>query len=159
MIRLILIAIGIFIIWVLFLSKFNKKKKIAVCVAALAICIAGLWFDQSSRTPKENIISKSELVDCGVSAKHSYRTNFDIEFCLRNLSTSATARRVAMSFVALDCIDGSCEELQVMTKEVPLSLAPETEITLEENISFDKVDASSETVVWVAKVMSVKALD
>lgn len=159
MIRLILVAIGVFIIWVLFLSGFNKRQKISICIAALLICIAGLWFDQSSQTPRENVMSISELEDCGVNSKYSYRTNFDIEFCLRNSSLTATAKRLGMSFIALNCVAGNCEELQVVNKDVSLSLEPETQITMKENLSFDKVDTTSETVVWVVKVNSIKALN
>lgn len=159
MIRLILVAIGIFIVWVLFLSGFSKRQKIIICLAALLICVAGMWFEQSSQTPKEGVISLSEIVDCGVTSKHSYRTNYDIEFCLRNNSLSATAKRVAISFAALNCEAGNCEEIQVINKDVALSLEPEQQITRTENLNFDKVEESLESVVWIAKVVSVKALD
>ena len=159
MIRLILLALGLFLLWVLFLSGFNKRQKISISVIALFISIACLWFDQASQTPRENLMSVEELEDCGVSSNHSYRTNFDIEFCLRNTSLTATAKRLAISFIALDCIDGNCEELQVVTKDISLSLEPESQLRLKENLSFDKVDISSETVVWVVKVNSIKALN
>lgn len=159
MIRLILVVIGLFILWVLFLSEFSKRQKISVCIAALLMCIVGLWVDQSSQTPRENIILVAEIEDCGVSSKYSYRTNFDIEFCLLNSSLTATAKRLAMSFIALNCVDGNCQELQIINKDVSLSLEPETQITLKENLSFDKVGVSLESVVWVVKVNSVKALN
>lgn len=158
MIRLILVAIGIFIVWVLFLSQFTRQQKIIICTVSLLVCVAGLWFDQSSHTPKEGLISVNEMENCGVNAKHSYRTNFDIELCLRNLSENATAKRVSISYTALNCVAGNCEELQVVNRDIALSLAPQLQLILSDNLNFDHVDPSLETVVWVAKVNSIKAL-
>ncbi len=159
MIRLILVAIGGFIVWVLFLSEFSKRQKIIICLAALLFCIVGTWFEQSSQTPKEGVISTSELVDCGVTSKHSYRTNYDVAFCLRNTSLTATAKRVAMSFSVLKCEAGNCEEIQVINKDVALSLEPDEQVILVENLNFDEVEPSLDSIVWIAKAVSVKALD
>jgi len=158
MIRLILVAIGILIIWVLFLSKFNKQKKIIICITSLLVCIVAVWFDQYSQTPKEGVMRVNELEDCGVSSNHSYRTNYDIEFCLRNLSLISTAKRVSISFTALNCAAGDCQEVQVIRKDVSLSLEPESQVTLQENLNFDQVERPANNVVWLARVDSVKAV-
>ena len=159
MIRLILLAVGAFIVWVLFLSEFTKQQKITICIAALLICTAAMWFEQSSQTPKDGVMSVSELADCGVRSKHTYRTNFDIQFCLRNNSSGATAKRIAMSFVAMSCESGNCQEIQVINKDLGLSLEPQEQVTLTENLNFDKVEPALDSVVWIAKVVAVKALD
>ena len=77
---------------------------------------------------------------------------------MRNLSLTSTAKRVTISFTALDCAAGDCEEVQVIRKDVSLSLEPESQVTLQENLNFDQVKRPADNVVWLARVDSVKAV-
>ena len=115
MIRLIILALGVFLIWMLFYSGFSKQRRIIVSVVAMVVGILGLWLEQRGETPRSGRMPVSELVSCGVSGKHSYRTNFDIEFCLENKSERATVKRVGLRFVAKQCIRGECSDVQEIT--------------------------------------------
>ena len=158
MIRLVLLALAVFLSWVLFVSEFNKRQKITICVIAVMVTIFALWFEQSGQTPKDDLIAVSEIVDCGVRAEHSYRTNFDIEFCITNIAAQATAIRISIDFSALDCESGDCVEFQTVNKVVRVTLAPGESTTLTESLDFDQVDESVENIVWSTKIISVKAL-
>jgi len=69
MIRLIIIAIGLFILWVLFLSSFEKRRKIIIAIAAVVVLIAGLILDGWGKKPRSNIVNIDQIEVCGVTAK------------------------------------------------------------------------------------------
>ncbi|MBT8114325.1 MAG: hypothetical protein KJP04_03035 [Arenicella sp.] len=129
-----------------------------ISLLAIALCAAGLWLEQRGETPRAGRMAVAELVECGVNGKHSYRTNFDIQFCLQNNSSQATVKRVALKFVALQCDLGDCREVQAVSKELACDLAPSERITLTENINFKMVDPLDENVVWSVQPTSVKAV-
>lgn len=158
MIRLIILALGTFLIWMLFFSGFSKQRRIVVSVLAIVVSAAGLWLEQRGETPRGGRMLTTELVSCGVSGKHSYRTNFDIEFCLENQSARATVKRVGLKFVAKQCIRGECREVQSISKELSLDLAPAERSTQTENINFSMIDPLDKSVVWSVQTDSVKAV-
>jgi len=158
MIRLIILALGIFIIWVLFVSGFSKQRKIIISVFAVLISIAGLWFEQWGEVPKDNLISVSQVVDCGVTGAHSYRTNYSIRFCLQNNATDATLKRAKISFSALNCESGECREIESVIKEIPLDVAPRASATMVESLSFNKLESTNDTIVWTVTPVKVKGV-
>lgn len=158
MIRLIILALGVFLIWMLFFSGFSKQRRVIVSVLAIVVCVAGLWLEQRGETPRSGRMPVSELVDCGVSGKHSYRTNFDIEFCLENQSARATVKHVGLKFMAMQCEHGDCREVQTITKRLTINLAPSQRSTQTENINFSMIDPLDESVVWRVQTDSVKAV-
>jgi len=121
------------------------------------IAITALWLEQKGQMLKSNLIQVSQIADCGVSGTHSYRTNFDIQFCLQNNSPNAILKRIGVDFSALRCVKGNCEGLQTVNKELPVNLAPGARQTFVENFSFSNVEPSAENVVWTATLVSVLA--
>lgn len=158
MIRLILLPLAVFLSWVLFVSEFDKRKKIIISVVALVVTIFAMWFEQSGQVPKDDLLTVQDIVDCGVQAEHSYRTNYDVEFCLTNTGARATATRINVDFLALSCEEGDCTEIQAVNREVRLSLAPGESATMSENLDFNQLSEANENHVWSIRVVSVKAL-
>jgi len=116
------------------------------------------WFEQSGQVPKDNLLTAQDIVDCGVQGEHSYRSNYDIEFCLTNTSDHATATRINIDFMALNCEQGDCSEVQTVNREVRLSLVPGESKTAVENLDFNLLGEVTENLVWSIRVVSVKAL-
>jgi len=159
MIRLIIIAIGLFIIWVLFFSGFEKRRKIILAIVAVVLLIAGLILDGWGKNPRSNIVNINELSVCGVTAQHSYRSNFNLEICLQNNSNTGAVKRVALVISAADCSAGElCTELQNVTRDFPIDLASDTKLVVEQNLAFDKVSPDNKTVKWSVQPVSVKAV-
>lgn len=159
MIRLIIIALGLFIIWVLFLSNFEKRRKIIMAIAAVIVLIAGLVFDGWGKKPRSNVVNIDQVAVCGVTAKHSYRSNFDLEICLQNNASEGTVKRIALVVSAADCpANGLCTELQNVTRDFPIELASGNKIMVAQNLSFDQVKPDSQSVQWSVSPVSVKAV-
>lgn len=158
MIRLIILVLGIFLIWLLFYSNFSKQRRVVISLLAVTACVLGLWLEQRGESPRAGRMAVSELVQCGVTGTHSYRTNFDIKFCLQNNSPAATVKRVALDFTALKCSQGDCREVQVVSRELACDLSPAARISLTENINFKLVDPLDKTIVWKVQPTSVKAI-
>jgi len=159
MIRLIIIAIGLFILWVLFLSSFEKRRKIIIAIAAVVVLIAGLILDGWGEKPRSNIVNIDQIEVCGVTAKHSYRSSFDLDICLQNNANQGTVKRIALVVSAADCpANGLCTELQNVTRDFPIELDSGSKITVEQNLSFDQVKRDSQTVQWSVEPVSVKAV-
>lgn len=157
MIRLLIIALGIFLIWVMFFSKFPKQRKIVITLVAIVLAVIGLWFEQKGESLKSDLVQLSDVVDCGATGKHSYRTNFDIEFCLQNNSVNATLKRITIDFKALDCIDGACQDKQTVQKTIRLDLSPGEKETYSENLNFPSVDSDDQNIVWTIIPIAVFA--
>ena len=158
MIRLVLLILAVFLSWVLFVSDYDKRKKIIVSVVTLVISILGLWFEQSRQAPKDDLIAIHQINDCGVSGEYSYRTNYNIEFCLANESDRATATRISINFSALNCLAGDCQEIQSVNKEVRLKLEPQQSINLKENLDFDQITDSRGNIIWTTEIIAVEAI-
>ena len=159
MIRLIIILIAIFLIWVLFLSGFEKRRKIIISVVAVLICAAGMGWESYSKKPRSNLISATELISCGVRAEHSYRSNYDIQICLENTANKGRIKRIDMTIKAEQCIEGTdCKELESVARSLSVDIAPQTSTTLKENLSFKLVNKAVADLQWSIEVLAVKAI-
>ena len=158
MIRLIVALIGAFVIWVLFFSHFSKKQKIAIVFFAVMICISGIWYENASDKPRHNIVQLDEIVSCGVSAVHTYRSNFDISLCLQNQSKQGHIKRIKLAIIAEQCseLDG-CTELQRVIRDLSVDVPPNSFKTLIENLSFNQLDRGQENIKWRFETEFVKA--
>lgn len=159
MIRLVILALALFIIWLIFASNFSLQRKKIIVVAVVVLSAFGLWFEQRGETPKQGRISPDDIQPCGVTANHSYRSNFDIDFCLHNTSTVLTVKRIELKFLAQRCTEGQCSELQAVNKEVPLILAPSSKVSSRENLQFDLLDPTDHSIVWTVQPITVKAVN
>lgn len=158
MIRVFIALIGVFIIWVLFYSKFKKERKIALVALAVILSTLGIWFESSVGKPRTNIIEPDQVINCGVIAKHSYRTNFDIQLCVQNTAEFGRIRRLKLSIIAEQCSgSGECVELQRVARDLSVDVVPQSSISLSQNLSFDDVDSDLKGLRWSFIVRSVKA--
>ena len=159
MIRLIILALGVFLIWVLFASSFDKPRKILISVVVALFALAGLWWESASDVPRDGRVVREQIELCGIETKHTYRTNFDIHFCLRNNSETATVKRVAAKFIAQRCQPAtSCTQIQSINKAIMLTIQPLAEVSYTENLSFDLVEIGDTSVSWTIEIEEVKAV-
>lgn len=157
MIRVIIILLFLFIIWVLYASGFDKPRKIRISIIAVVFCLIAFWFDGYDKRQISNLVSLENVKVCGLSAEYSYRTNFDFKLCVRNTAEKGTLSRIDFAVIAQDCRDDECTEIQRVERSTPIDVAPQQESSLEQNISFDKVDPDSKAVQWSALILKTKA--
>ena len=158
MIRLLIAIVGLFIIWVLFFSTFSKQRKIVLVGVSLALSIFGLWYESGANKPRSKVVKIEQVVSCGVSAKHSYRSNFDIELCIENTANTGNIKRVELAITAQQCdAQNNCTQLQEVVRSLAIDLPASSKTTLTQNLNFDKVSAHQDNVVWSFTILSVKA--
>lgn len=157
MIRLIIFAIGLFLLWLLFASGFSKRNKIIFTVVALTLAIVGAIVEGFGETPRFGMIQNEQIVVCGVQAEYSYRSNYNITFCLKNTASTATTQRVTLRFAARDCTDEPCRELDAVEKQLGLVIAPGEQLQRVENLAFDKLNPQAADISWQVVVLKVKA--
>jgi len=159
MIRLIIIAIALFLIWVLFFSGFEKRRKIIISVVAVILCVAGMGLESFKKKPRSNLVSAAQLVSCGVQAVHSYRSNYDFQICIENTAKVGRIKRVDMTINAQQCVNGTdCELLESVERSLSVDIAPQKSTVLQENLSFKLVDKAAADLQWSIEVLSVKAI-
>jgi len=160
MIRLIVAVIGLFIIWVLFFSHFTKTQKILIVFFATLISVVGIWYENASDKPKHNIVQLNEVTNCGVSATHTYRSNFDINLCLQNESKKGHIKRIELAIIAEQCSQlNECVELQRVIRDLSISVLPNSSKKLTENLSFNQVDKDQGNIQWRFETQFVKAIN
>jgi hypothetical protein len=157
MIRVIILVIFLFLVWVLYASGFEKPRKIRICIIALVLCAIGFWFDGYYKRELNNLLDVSQVRVCGVVAEFSYRTNYDLEICLQNDASDATVSRLNMAVIASNCGPQNCVEVQRVEKDVLVSIAPLSRTTLEQNLSFDRVNPDQGSIQWSVEVIGIKA--
>ena len=158
MIRLIIVLVFLFLIWLLFVSEFSKNRKIAISVFALLLCGFSIWYDDYSKKAVEGLVDISNLQVCGVSGEHSYRTNFDINLCLQNTAGRGVVKRVRVAIMAARCNSADmCVVVDRVERARSLELAPGEQLDLKENLNFPNLDPDTPEIRWTAEVLSVKA--
>lgn len=159
MIRLFIIVIGLFLIWVLFFSSFTKQRKTAITLLALGMSVIGVWLESSAGLPRAGVIEVGDISSCGVLAKHSYRSNFDLQICVRNNASDGEVKLLGLSIIAQNCTaPDNCLMLETVQRDASVSIGPNSEITLKQNLSFDAVEPAATNVVWSVEINSVKAV-
>lgn len=159
MVRLLIVVIGLFLIWVLFFSSFTKRRKIIITAVAVLMSAVGVWLESNTGMPRGGVIAKTDVASCGVKAAHSYRSNFDLTLCLRNNASDGQVKHVGLLITAQNCTaPGNCVTLETVQREVRVDIAPNSEITVKQNLTFDDVDPAVSDHVWSAQVESVKAV-
>ena len=158
MIGLIIFVIGAFSLWLLFVSDFNQRLKIIISLSLLVILIAGVWYENYGETPKYGVINEEQVVTCGVTAEYSYRSNFKIDYCLKNNSKVATIRRLELKFIVLDCSVELCNEIESVIKDLNFEIEPEQYVKGNVSLAFDSVSQNQQNLEWKVEVVSVKAV-
>ena len=157
MIRLIVAIIGLFILWVLFFSNFSKNQKILLTSLAVLLSVLGFWYESSFNKARQGVVTVDQVVQCGISVEHVYRSNFDIALCIRNNSTKGYIKRIELEIYTQQCLQENCIRLESITRDLRLDLRPESEKTLIENLSFKKADKESENINWDFNIKSIHA--
>lgn len=158
MIRLIVLLVFLFLLWILFASGLERRRKIIVSVVAIGLCTAALVFDGYMNRESQSLVANSDIQTCGVSAKHTYRTNFDVTICLLNKHPTATLSRLNMQVIASTCEADSCTELQRVTRDIPMQLEPSARQNLIQNLSFNAVAFDAENIDWAVEIVTTKGL-
>lgn len=157
MIRVIIILLFLFIIWVLYASGFDKPRKVRISIVAVVLCLFAFWFDGYDKRQISNLVSLDNVKVCGLSADYSYRTNFDFKVCVQNTAEKGTLSRIDFAVIAQDCGAQECTDIQRVERSTPIDVAPQQQISLEQNISFDQVDPDSNAVQWSVLILKTKA--
>lgn len=160
MIRLIVAVIGLFIIWVLFFSHFTKKQKVLIVFFATLMSVVSIWYESASDKPRDNIVQLDQVTNCGVSAVHTYRSNFDINICLKNESSKGHIKRIQLVIIAQQCFQSDeCTELQRISRDLSVNVLPNSSKALTENLSFNQIGKDQNNIKWQFEVESVKAVN
>ena len=158
MIRLIIALIGIFLLWLWFLSPFGKRTKIITTVLAIALSIALASYESYDNKPRTGLISLNQINICGLDAKHSYRSDYKVQLCLEN-KASGTVKRVAFAVTAKKCdATDNCTELETVVRSMPLTIEPGQKYELAETLRFEEVPASAQDITWSVDLTEVKAI-
>ena len=158
MIRLIILALGLFLFWLIFFSGASKQNKRIVSGIAALLVVVMVWIESAGTTPRSGVISPDQIVACSdASAEHSYRSNYNVSFCLQNNATHGTAKRLELRFSALQCATKTCQSLDSATKSIALELAPGERVEQIENLAFEQLTAGLEGLIWQVDVLDVKA--
>jgi len=157
MIRVIILLVFLFLVWVLYASNFEKPRKIRICIIAVVLCAIGFWFDGYDKRQLRDLVDLSDIENCGVSGEYSYRTNFDFSICLKNNADKGTLSRLKLAVIASECEAGSCNELQRVERSLLVNISPSASVTLEQNLNFDKISPSQAGLAWSVDILETKA--
>lgn len=158
MIRVIIVLVFLFLVWVLYVSGFEKPRKIRISIIALILCGIGFWFDGYDKRQVSNFVSIDDVVSCGVNAEHSYRTNFDLAICVQNNAEKGTISRLNMAVIASQCDAQTCTQLQRVERSMLVNIPPKSFSTVDQNLSFDDVNPLLTNVQWSFEILETKAL-
>ena len=86
-----------------------------------------VWYEQWGNAPRDNLMPTSQLGVCAISAKPTYRSNFDIELCLQNLSPDYRVVRAQLQLSAEQCQQTNCNSLDQISKTLTWNIAPKSE--------------------------------
>ena len=158
MIRVIIVLVFLFLVWVLYVSGFEKPRKIRISIIALILCGIGFWFDGYDKRQVSNFVSIDDVASCGVNAAHSYRTNFDLAICVQNNAEKGTINRLNMAVIASQCDAQTCTQLQRVERSMLVNIPPKSLSTVDQNLSFDDVSPLLTNVQWSFEILETKAL-
>lgn len=157
MIRVIIVLVFLFLVWVLYASGFEKARKIRISVIALALCALGFWFDGYDKRQIKNLVDISQIESCGVTAEHSYRTNYDLSICVQNSASEGTIKRLLFAVIASRCESDECAEVQRVERSLLVDIPPGSKVDLEQNLAFDKLTPTQSDLNWSAEILETKA--
>lgn len=159
MIRIFIALIGLFLIWVLFFSRFRKETKVVIVALAIGFSVFGVWYENTAKQPKQNILPISSIVNCGLMGKHSYRTNYDVSVCMANMADSGTVKRVEFSIIAKECLVAEkCDEVERVRRHLAVNLLPQSNQTIEQSLAFNRLDPDLANIQWSFEVHSIEAV-
>ena len=158
MIRILIGAAVVLVVWILLFSGLSKTRKRGCIVALGLFVLAGLWFEGYSKTPRAGRIQDTDIVACGIKAKRSYRDNFDIEYCFKNQSTTAVVKRMNLRFSVMLCKQADCDLKQTVDRDHVVDIDIGETVWMKDNLAFASVRDAQGDLQWKVDVLSVKAL-
>ena len=159
MIRLIVALVGLFVLWVLFFSNLTKNQKIIISSIAVILSVLGLWYESTSNKPRQGIVQIDQVTQCGIKVAHTYRSNYDIKFCIRNGSDNAYIKRISLDIYAQQCDESNqCQELQRVARDLKVDLKSDMQKEFTENLSFEKVNKDNK-VSWAIEIKQIQAFN
>ena len=159
MIRLIILVLGLFLFWLNLFSGASKQNKLIFSGIAALLIVVIVLIESAGTTPRSGVISPDQIVACGdTSAERSYRTNYNVSFCLQNNATHGTVKRLELRFSALSCATKPCQTIDSVTKPMSMVIAPGEHLEQIENLAFDQLAAGLEDLIWQVDVLDVKAI-
>jgi hypothetical protein len=162
MIRVIILLVFLFLLWVLYASGFEKARKIQVSIVSFVLCALVFWYDGYDKRQIKNYVDIIDIEECGLTAAHSYRTNFDLSICVKNNAKEGTINRIKFAVLVSRCDSPDCTEqqhteLQRVERSRLATISPGSKITLDENLSFDQVSPPYGNLRWSIEVLETKA--
>lgn len=160
MIRLVILILFIILLWLLVASGFERRKKMVLGALLIILSIVGFLYEGYDKRELPNLVDQSQVQSCGVTAKHSYRSNFDLNLCIQNLAEKGTISRLKMAIVAKKCSSSSaqsCLEIDRVVRDIPVRILPKSEVSLLQNLSFKNVEPVTKDVQWSLEVIDTKA--
>ena len=160
MIRLVILILFVILLWLLIASGFERRKKMVLGALLILSAIGAFLFEGYDKRDLPNLVDESQVQSCGVTAKHSYRSNFDLNLCVQNLAEKGVISRLKMAIVAKKCSSSdaeSCLEIDRVVRDIPVKISPKAEVTLLQNLSFKNVEPASKDVQWSLEVIATKA--
>ena len=157
MIRVLLLFLGFAFLWVLFFPGMSKKTRLITIGAIVIAFFVGLFFEKKDDFQSAHLVSAGKVDVCDLEVKHSYRTNYDVHFCLQNRIENITVKRVALTLKANNCQTQPCTDLQTVHKEIPVTLPFDKAVRLRENMQLDKVGNDHDHIQWQLEVTPLVA--
>lgn len=155
MVRLLLPLIAIILVWLLFFSGIKKPVRILLSIGVIGITLLGLWFDNNGRGLREGVLEPEQIIVCGVTGDFSYRDNFNLTLCLQNTAERGTVHRIAVQFIAQQCVASKCSDLTSKTEEITLELVAGAKAQHIENLAFKELSPEMNDIHWSADVVRV----
>ncbi len=161
MLRVLLVILAVALIWILFFSDFEKRKRLVFACALFFVSVFAMWFDSYLSNPRSDKIALDSVAVCGLDVAYSYRTNYEVKLCVENQASDATLRRVAFEVSAQVCDEtDECASLQTVSKSRSVSVQPGANVTLIDSMAFDMVVEYSlplgSRIDWKVDIVGVK---
>lgn len=158
MIRLILGLSGVFLLWLWLFSPFSRRAKTITTIVAIVLFVALVSYESYDNKPRYGLIEPNQVPLCGSQVRYSYRTDYKLALCIDNTS-SRTIKRLTFDVLAKQCdAVGQCNELELVSRDLPITVAPNGRYEFTETLRFDQLEAGAKDVIWEVSVTAVKAI-
>lgn len=159
MIRLIILALGLFLFWLNLFSGASKQNKLIFSGITVLLMVVIVFIESVGTSPRSGLISPEQVVVCGAtSAERSYRSNYSVSFCLQNDAKHGTIKRLDLRFNALSCATKPCQVFDSATKSMSMKIAPGEQLEKIQNLAFNQLTPKLESLVWQVEILDVKAI-
>lgn len=160
MIRLVILILFIILLWLLVASGFERFKKMVLGTLLILLAVAGFIYEGYDKRELSDLVNESQIQSCGVTASHSYRSNYDLKLCVQNLAEKGVISRMKMAVVAKLCTSSdaeSCLEIDRVLRDVPVRVPPKSQVYILQNLSFRNVEPTTKGVQWSLEILDTKA--